>query len=225
MGRLFLYVLYPVITFFNLRTMNISHANWPKYLYSEFGKNKTVLEIGSRNVTGFDHRAGFAGSAYTGLDIHPGKNVDVVGDAHRLSSYFPENVFDLVFSAATFEHLAMPWVVASEINKVLKPGGVVFVETHFAYGLHSLPWHFFHFTDTGLKTLFAAVGFECIEAAMSNPVEGKFAASADEYLRGEKITGMFCHSAYLGRKIAHVGDVAWNEVEIEKITDNTTYPV
>jgi SAM-dependent methyltransferase len=201
--------------------MKISHANWPKYLYSEFGKNKTVIEIGSRNVTGFDHRAGFAGSDYTGLDIHPGKNVDVVGDAHRLSSYFPENKFDLVFSAATFEHLAMPWVVATEINKVLKPGGVVFIETHFAYGLHSLPCHFFHFTDIAIKTLFAAVGFECIEAGMCNPVDGKFAASADEYLRGKKIEGMFCHAEYLGRKVAGIGSIEWIANPVEK----TTYPL
>jgi len=205
--------------------MEIYHANWPRFLYSKFGKNKSVLEIGSRNVTGFDHRNGFTESDYIGFDFHAGKNVDVVGDAHRLSSYFHENKFDLIFSAATFEHLAMPWLVAAEINKVLKPGGIVFIETHFAYGLHSLPCHFFHFTDMGLKALFSPVGFECIKAGMCNPIEGKFAAGADEYLRGEKITNMFCHSEYLGVKVSEIGQIDWNKIEVETITDNTNYPV
>jgi len=205
--------------------MQIHHANWPYLLYAQF-TGKAVLEIGSRNVTGFDHRAGFSHADYTGFDIHEGKNVDVIGDAHRLSKYFPEKKFDLVFSAATFEHLAMPWVVAAEINRVLKPGGTVFIETHFAYGLHSLPWHFFHFTDLGLRALFSrALGFECIEAGLCNPVDGKFAAGADGYLRGQKVTGMFCHSAYLGRKIADIGRVDWENIPVEKVTDNTNYPL
>ena len=205
--------------------MNITHANWPQFLYSNSEKEHAILEIGSRNVTGFDHRAGFAQSDYTGFDIHAGKNVDVVGDAHELSKYFTDKKFDLVFSASTFEHLAMPWVVAAEINKVLKPGGVVFVETHFAYGLHSLPWHFFHFTEQGLRALFAATGFKCIETAMSNPIKARFADNADNYLAGQKIESMFCHVAYMGCKVYDITQMDWSSVSVEKITGNTMYPI
>ena len=70
---------------------------------------------------------------YTGIDIIDGENVDLVADAHRLSEYFDKESFDLVLSFAVFEHLAMPWVVAEEISKVLKIGGHVAIETHFSY--------------------------------------------------------------------------------------------
>jgi SAM-dependent methyltransferase len=43
---------------------------------------------------------------------------------------FPDNQFDVVFSRAVFEHLADPASVISEIRRVLKPGGVMFVALH-----------------------------------------------------------------------------------------------
>lgn len=94
-----------------------------------------VLEIGSREVTGKSKdRDGFNQAQYTGFDYYPGENVDIVGDAHKLSSYFNETrQFDMIYSSACFEHFAMPWVVATEISKMLKTGGIVFVETHFSF--------------------------------------------------------------------------------------------
>ena len=59
----------------------------------------------------------------------------------------------------------MPWLVAAEIAKLLKIGGIVFVETHFSFSSHERPWHFFQFSDMALRALFSpALGFECIEA-------------------------------------------------------------
>ena len=84
-----------------------------------------VLELGSRGEQGTMYRDALPpGWTYTGFDIEPGHNVDVVGDAHELSRHVEPESFDALLSVATFEHLAMPWKVAVEINKVLKPGGV-----------------------------------------------------------------------------------------------------
>src|ERR1700748_2714716 len=117
----------------------ISHSNWRKLIY-ELGNQEglRVLEIGSREVTGpSDARQQFSKAQYVGFDYYPGRNVDVVGDAHRLSSYFKdEEQFDLIYTSACFEHFAMPWLVAVEIAKLLKVGGTGFVETHFSYMAH-----------------------------------------------------------------------------------------
>jgi hypothetical protein len=110
-----------------------SHANCMRFLEEVGNKpGMSVLEIGSREVTGpSDARRRFARAEYVGFDYHPGDNVDVVGDVHRLSSYFPGRTFDLIYSRACFEHFAMPWVVAVEMSKLLRVGGIVFVENAF----------------------------------------------------------------------------------------------
>lgn len=94
---------------------------WLGSMYNEPSFN--VLEIGSRSVCSDSlWKSHFPRCRYTGFDVLQGKNVNVVGDAHRLSDYFEPRSFDLVISFAVLEHLAMPWVVAEEISKVLKVG-------------------------------------------------------------------------------------------------------
>ena len=181
----------------------VSHATWCEFLSAQFNrKGVRILEIGSRNVTGRKVRAYFPDAEYVGFDIYPGENVDVVGDAHRLCRYFSaEDKFDLILSHAVFEHLYMPWVVAVEIQKMLKVGGCVFIETHFSYTSHERPWHFFQFSDMGLRALFNdALGFDLLDSGMSNPVSGYFASNADSYLRYRAVAELYCHSEILCRE-------------------------
>ena len=97
---------------------HVGHKDWPDYLSANFNKKGLrVLEIGSRNVTGANLRGRFNEADYLGFDYYPGENVDIAGDAHKLSTYFPDDQkFDLIFSSAVFEHFHMPWVVALEIQ-------------------------------------------------------------------------------------------------------------
>jgi len=206
----------------------VSHQQWQKYLYEIGNKpGMRVLEIGSREVTGASNaRNEFAKAEYVGFDYYPGDNVDVVGDAHKLASYFEQDKkFDLVYSSACFEHFAMPWIVAIEISKVLKVGGFVFVETHFSFSSHERPWHFFQFSDMALRILFSdALGFECVEAGMSNPIVGRFSSLADPYLKNKPVRGLYCHSEYLGRKTRDVKNFEWKYSDLENVVGGTRYP-
>jgi SAM-dependent methyltransferase len=191
------------------------------------GKKLRVLEIGSREVTGISKaRQIFADKEYIGFDYYPGRNVDVVGDVHSLSSYFGEDEkFDIIYSIACFEHFAMPWVVASEIAKILNVGGVLYIKTHFSFSAHERPWNFFQFSDMGLRVLFpGALGFECIEAGMSNPIVGRFSALAEERLRYQPVRGLYCGSEYLGRKVRDEQSFQWSRVAINDLVAGTTYP-
>ena len=206
----------------------VSHQKWQKHLYEIGNKpGMKVLEIGSREVTGASNaRNEFAKAEYVGFDYYPGDNVDVVGDAHKLSSYFGQGEkFDIVYSSACFEHFAMPWLVAVEMSKVLKVGGFVFVETYFSYSSHERPWHFFQFSDMALKVLFSeAIGFECLEAGMSNPIVGRFSALADSYLKNKPVVGLYCHSEYFGKKIRDVENFNWEQIDLTNVVGETKYP-
>lgn len=209
-------------------SQNVNHSNWQEYIYKIGNQEEfKILEIGSREVTGQSNaRQRFSKAQYIGFDYYPGKNVDIVGDAHKLSSYFKKDEkFDLIYSAACFEHFAMPWVVAEEISKLLKIGGIVFIETHFSFSSHERPWNFFQFSDMALKALFSkALGFECIEAGMSNPIIGRFSSQADKYLRYRPVAGLYAHSEYIGKKIKEVENFDWKKVNLSEIVNETEYP-
>lgn len=184
------------------------HLNWIKYLASEFDKEGfEILEVGSREVTGKAIFPALLSKAqYTGFDIYEGKNVDISGDAHVLGKNLPKGKkYDLIFSSACFEHFAQPWKVANEMIGLLKVGGHVFVETHFAFSAHERPWHFYHFTDLALKSLFSvAGGISCIEAGMSNPFVGRFSSRASKYLKNKQVKGLYCHSSFFGKKLGSI---------------------
>ena len=200
----------------------------PQYITPHDGRLR-VLEIGSREVTGPSKaREQFAdaNADYVGFDYYPGRNVDVVGDVHRLASYFAENEkFDIIYTIACFEHFAMPWIVSREIAKLLKIGGVVYVKTHFSYGAHERPWNFFQFSDMGLRVLFPrALGFECLESGMSNSIVGRFSSLADNSLKFQPVRGLYCGSEYLGRKVEDAQALDWSGVSVEEIVMGTAYP-
>lgn len=195
----------------------------------EFGNHqgKRILEVGSREVTGKSKaRQNFSKADYIGFDFYEGKNVDVVGDAHKLSTYFDEK-FDVIYSSAVFEHLAMPWIASFEIAKCLKVGGIVCITTHFSYSSHERPWHFFQFSDMALKVLFPAeLGFECIEAGVSNSIVGRFSSKVqDTELAYQNVTGLYCHSTLLARKVTETPEnFDWKNLNLNDVTGNTLYP-
>ena len=134
----------------------------------------TVLEIGARAVSpsAILNASKFAPECrFIGLDIHNAPGVDIVGDAHFLSDYVPAGSLDGVCSFDVIEHLACPWLVAKEINKVLKIGGLTLHQVPHSFPIHEMPNDFWRMSSEGLKMLFSpAMGFEVIAAGMINPV-------------------------------------------------------
>lgn len=86
---------------------------------------------------------------------------DVFGDGHKLP--FKDNCFDVILSQAVIEHLYDPFTAVQEILRVIKPGGIVFVESAFIQPLHAVPYHYFNTTPWGLQNLFN--DFEIIEVS------------------------------------------------------------
>lgn len=129
-----------------------------------------LLEVGSRARSGHTYRDLFPSDIeYVGLDVAEGPNVDVVGDAHTLSHSL-QGQFDFAFSISTFEHLLMPWVAALELNKVMKPGGLVFIQSHQTWPVHEEPWDFWRYSVDGWRGLFNFhTGFELVNAAYGQP--------------------------------------------------------
>lgn len=188
-------------------------------------KNPKVLEIGSRVVSRINRRDMFPNAAtYVGFDVLEGENVDVVGDTHQLSDYFPENEFDIIYSISVFEHLMFPWKAALEINKVLKVGGYVLTSTHPAWPEHEMPWDFWRFPQNSFTSLFNnKTGFE-IEQVIEGRAMRAFPLFTDKPMRRiyrNKLNGsVFC----LARKVADYDREKFKwDMKVEDVVD-TMYP-
>lgn len=124
-----------------------------------------VLQVGSRSPAG--HPAApprpVLRGPVIGVDIHPGGFVDLVSDAHGLA--LRDGSVDAVVSASVLEHLQAPWLFAAEVNRVLKPGGLVYHAAPGAWPAHAQPNDFWRMSAEGLRTLFGAEsGFEVLDA-------------------------------------------------------------
>lgn len=124
---------------------------------SSFFYDETPLEIINRYPDGLilDCGAGFRPVYYENIvnyEIVPYATTDVIGFAEDLP--FADNSFDAVFSFAVLEHVKLPFKAASEMSRVLKPGGTLAVCAAFLQPVHGYPHHYFNMTSNGLKVLF-----------------------------------------------------------------------
>jgi SAM-dependent methyltransferase len=161
-----------------------------------------ILEIGSRARSGIVRRQLFGALDYTGMDVLAGPNVDLVGDAHQLGAYFKADCFDFIMSVSVFEHLMKPWRVVEQMNRVLKPGGLVMINTHQSWPVHDAPWDFHRFSEFSWVSLFnEQSGFEIIQAVMGEPCIIVPTQLAEGY-RGLQQQRGFLSSRCIARKTA-----------------------
>ena len=123
----------------------------PKYIYNFLPKNSIVLDIGSGNRR--------LCPEIINIDLYPWSEVDVIADAHNLP--FSDSSIDGVVFSWVLEHMKDPEIIASEIYRILKKGGYLYLSTNFITPYHSSPNDYYRWTDDGLRVLFK--NFKIIE--------------------------------------------------------------
>ena len=99
------------------------------------------------------------------LDIADGPNIDYVGRAEAIP--LPDSSVDLVLTQETLEHVADPFKAVQEIGRVLKPGGILYLQVPFIIGYHPGPTDFWRFTREGVVRLVEVAGLECKEVGVT----------------------------------------------------------
>lgn len=161
-----------------------------------------MLDIGGRARSGVLYADNYRSKKVVVLDILPGDGVDVVCDAHKMSSVLPRDSFDVVFSVSVFEHLAMPWKVAVEMNRIMRVGAVGLIVTHQTVGMHDMPWDYFRFSDSAWKGLFNKhTGFEILGTELGDIQYIIPNTYQPRYHEVEK-TGGYEYSAVLVKKVS-----------------------
>jgi SAM-dependent methyltransferase len=113
-----------------------------------------------------------AGFQWVGLD-YAEPTAPILGDGHSLP--FADESFEFVLSMAVLEHIRYPFVVAREVMRVLKPGGLFIGSVAFLE-----PWHdqsFYHHSHLGAYNTLQSAGF-VIERVAPNAAWSSLQAQA-----------------------------------------------
>lgn len=155
-----------------------------------------VLDAGAGDAP---YRELFAHCDYKTSDwsnsVHEGaQTADYVASLDALP--IPDASFDAVLNTQVLEHVANPAAVVTEMHRVLKPGGELWLTVPLVNELHEEPYDFFRYTPYGLTTLFEQAGLEVISI---EPLNGYFTTLALLLRHGGLITGVDA-DAGIGRR-------------------------
>jgi SAM-dependent methyltransferase len=114
------------------------------------------------------------------LDVEPFDNVDIVGDGRSMP--FSDQVFDLVILEYVLEHILDTSRLISEIHRVLKIGGIVYVTVPFMQGYHGNPRDYYRFTVEGINELWNRFKFIKIACEPSGGPTSALICMIKEYL-------------------------------------------
>lgn len=113
-----------------------------------YSKDKVILDVGCGSKP---YKELFSASQkYIGIDIEGGghydnaKNADAFFDGEHIP--FPDDSFDVVLCTQVLEHSAQPDKLLSEMCRVLKKDGIVYITMPFVWNEHEVPYDFRRFT-------------------------------------------------------------------------------
>ena len=110
----------------------------------------SILEIGAFDVNGSLKDFKHEDCEWIGVDLEPGKGVDIVIErASKLP--FVDNSFDLVVATSVFEHDPTFWLTFNEMLRVVKPDGFIFICAPSNGWVHRYPMDVYRFyPDAGI---------------------------------------------------------------------------
>ena len=95
------------------------------------------------------------------IDLLEGTNVDRVLDIclpqAKLKAALGDGLFDLVICNHVLEHTRDPWKAARTMEKLLRPGGLLFVSSAWSQAFHATPDDLWRFSIRGLMRLFPEI--------------------------------------------------------------------
>lgn len=94
------------------------------------------------------------------LDVYPSLTADIIMEP-ACTYPIASASMDGISCLAVLEHVEQPWVVVREIHRILKPGGIAYIDWPFLQPVHGYPSHFYNATRSGLENMFKD-GFEVL---------------------------------------------------------------
>jgi len=153
--------------------------NIEKYC-KDFKQGSYVADIGSQDVNGTYKTLIEPRFAYVGFDRTLGKNVNIVMQGEFYTG-LPSDTADILLCGQVLEHCRNPFLLAQEIIRITKTGGVLLIVAPFTWVEHKFPIDCWRFLPDGMRLLFPAEQVKCLDT---------YITGADCWFIGEKVQGL-----------------------------------
>jgi SAM-dependent methyltransferase len=122
-------------------------------LRSTPGRRPRILVVGGGTIgDGLEKLYADESVDLISFDVYASPATQFVGDGHAIP--LADGSVDGLIVQAVLEHVLEPTVVAAEIHRVLRIGGIVYADTPFLQQVHEGAYDFTRFTDSGHRFLF-----------------------------------------------------------------------
>lgn len=156
---------------------SFSKMKWFKETYLDIEKGLDILDISSIDTTKeFVYGKIFEEENwnYTLISNKNYSDVDIVVNDIYNWYEIEDDTYDVIVSSHFFEHLDFFWLTLSQIERVLKPGGIVCIIVPSTGGKHDYDLaNCYRFHTGGLHAMAKYIGFEIIYAAVDENSDAK----------------------------------------------------
>lgn len=136
-------------------------------IVAEYNLNgSVVVDVGSKDFNG-SIKPVFKNSKYVGVDIQAGKNVDIVMTDGKTIP-LENSCANVVTCLSVLEHCNHPFLLMSEMSRILKNDGVIIVCAPQKWGLHDYPHDYWRINPDGMRELFKVSGITPINIYTHN---------------------------------------------------------
>lgn len=159
---------------------------------AELPATTRVLEMGCGQVKHWPHSVA--------IDINPRSIADVIHDLNVVPYPFEDNSFDIVIAEHVIEHLDDVIKVIEETHRILKPGGLLYIEVpHFSSNNHFTdPTHKHAFSSRSLDYFVPAAGgvymfhystadFNKRDVTINGPMDNAFLRFINKHSNSHKV--------------------------------------
>jgi SAM-dependent methyltransferase len=182
-----------------------------------------VVDLGSQDVNGSLRQFAPSDARYIGLDMAPGKGVDVIVEPGAPLPFGDESV-DVVVTSSAFEHDVFFWETFLELVRVIRPGGLLYVNAPSNNAFHRYPldcWRFYPDSGIALAKWAAARGMQVdlVESFVAPPGQAGWADFVAVFRKpsAEPLE----RSGRIADKVAAVNIFSGSETDLEALQSQT----
>ena len=165
--------------------------------YTKDASNLVIVDIGAQDVNGSLRSVSPQNNKYIGVDFVEGRGVDIViTDPYSLP--FDDNSVDVCVCSSCFEHSEFFWLLFNDIQRILKPSGVFYLNVPSNGCFHRFPvdcYRFYPDSGIALQNWGRKSGFNTtlLESFIGNEEDDIWNDFVAIFLKDEKFISKYPH--------------------------------